>query len=149
MASSSHYCQRQAYSSKDFIFIGAGRENCFPDWKTGWHFDDKLGQKYLLEAVGAPVPESYAFYHKKDAMEWAETAEYPKVFKLRGGAGSLNVKLVKNKMDADALIHQAFGRGFPQYNKIEDIKENLRRWRMSKGSLKDVLKSLRRIFVGH
>lgn len=120
----------------------------FPDWKTGWHFDDKLGQKYLLEAVGAPVPESNAFYHKKDALEWAETAEYPRVFKLRGGAGSLNVKLVKNKMDADALIHQAFGRGFPQYNKIEDIKENLRRWRMSKGSFTDVLKSLRRSFVG-
>ena len=27
----------------------------FPDWRTCWHFDDKVGQKYLLEAVGAPL----------------------------------------------------------------------------------------------
>ena len=24
---------------------------CFPDFHTTWHFDDKVGQKYLLEAV--------------------------------------------------------------------------------------------------
>lgn len=24
----------------------------FPDFSTGWHFDDKVGQKYLLEAIG-------------------------------------------------------------------------------------------------
>src|SRR5450631_3263571 len=27
----------------------------FPDVNTAWHHDDKVGQKYLLEAVGAPL----------------------------------------------------------------------------------------------
>ena len=26
----------------------------FPDFASGWHFDDKVSQKYLFEAIGAP-----------------------------------------------------------------------------------------------
>lgn len=120
----------------------------FPDWKTAWHFDDKLGQKYLLEAISAPIPESFAFYDAKEAITWAESTTYPKVFKLRGGAGSLNVKLVKNKNHAKKLIKTAFGSGFSTYDTLADFKENWRRWRMSNGSFKDVLKSVRRFIVG-
>ena len=25
----------------------------FPDWRTGWHFDDQVAQKCLFEAIGA------------------------------------------------------------------------------------------------
>ena len=31
----------------------------FPNFNTAWHFDDKVGQKYLLEAIGAPLVKSY------------------------------------------------------------------------------------------
>ncbi len=65
----------------------------FPDTNTSWHFDDKVGQKYLLEAINAPMVESHVFYTKKEAMEWLSSTSFPKVFKLRGGAGSVNVKL--------------------------------------------------------
>src|SRR5690606_25188482 len=68
----------------------------FPDFKTAWHFDDKVAQKYLLEAIEAPLVPSYVFYDKKTALEWAEKTSYPKVFKLKGGAGATNVKLVKS-----------------------------------------------------
>src|SRR5690606_30510504 len=67
----------------------------YPDFNTGWHFDDKVAQKYLLEAIGAPLVPSYVFYDKQVALQWANTTSYPKVFKLKGGAGSANVKLVK------------------------------------------------------
>ena len=33
----------------------------FPDINTAWHHDDKVGQKYLLEAIGAPFVKSYVF----------------------------------------------------------------------------------------
>ena len=65
----------------------------FPDFKTGWHFDDKVAQKYLLEAIGAPLVPSYVFYDKQDSLNWAGSAVYPIVFKLKGGAGAANVKL--------------------------------------------------------
>ena len=69
----------------------------FPDFNTVCHFDDKLGQKYLLESIGAPTPETWIFYNKSEALQWASETCYPKVFKLRKGAGSQNVRLARNK----------------------------------------------------
>lgn len=101
----------------------------FPDFNTGWHFDDKVGQKYLFEVLGLPLVPSYVFYSKKKAMDWAKTTSYPKVFKLRGGAGSSNVRLVKNARIARKLIRQAFGKGFRPVNRLEILVDALKRKR--------------------
>ena len=84
---------------------------CFPDWKTCWHYDDKIKEYYLLKQHGFPVIESYIFWEKKVALDWLNTAEFPAVFKLKGGAGSSNVILVKDKKHAKKLIYRMFGRG--------------------------------------
>lgn len=97
----------------------------FPDSKTCWHFDDKVGQKYLLEAFKAPLVNAFVFYEKAEALQWAKNTIYPKVFKLRGGAGSLNVKLVKNKAHACSLIRKAFGKGFSTTDNSEKVRD---RW---------------------
>ncbi len=100
----------------------------FPDTVTCWHFDDKIAQKYLLEALGAPLVPSYVFYQKEKALEWAEQATYPKVFKLKSGAGSANVRLVKDKNEAIKLCQQAFGLGFVSYHGyFGDAKTKLRK----------------------
>src|SRR5690606_34214720 len=62
----------------------------FPDFYTNWHFDDKVSQKCLFESLELPLVPSYVFYEKKTALDWIEKVEFPKVFKLRGGAGSTN-----------------------------------------------------------
>jgi hypothetical protein len=41
----------------------------FPDFKTSWHHDDKVGQKYLLEAIDAPLIKTHVFYTKKEAEQ--------------------------------------------------------------------------------
>lgn len=84
----------------------------FPNTTTCWHFDDKVAQKYLLEAVGAPLVPTYVFYDLSEALRWIEGAVFPKVFKLRTGAGSLNVRLVRNAQEARTLAQQAFAGGF-------------------------------------
>ncbi|WP_052252119.1 hypothetical protein [Kaistella solincola] len=38
---------------------------CFPSIYENWHYDDKLAQKYLLEAINAPLIPSYLFYEKR------------------------------------------------------------------------------------
>lgn len=97
----------------------------FPDIETCWHFDDKVGQKYLLEAIEAPLVDSFVFYDREKAQYWAEKTTYPKVFKLRGGAGALNVQLVKGKTQANRLIRKAFNSGFSHTNNFEKVKD---RW---------------------
>lgn len=84
----------------------------FPSSRSSWHYDDKVGQKYLLEAIGAPLINTEVFYEEHLALEWINTTEFPKVWKLRGGAGSQNVKLVKNKSQAIRIVKRSFGRGW-------------------------------------
>lgn len=119
----------------------------FPNYNTTWHFDDKIGQKYLLEALNLPLVPSYIFYNKKDAMRWIASTSFPKVFKLRGGAGSLNVRLVKNARIARALTRKAFGRGFTPLNSWVYCKDRIRKFWDGKDSLLGFCKGIGRLIL--
>lgn len=142
-------------SAKDILFAKAllnsvqqAGLNVFPDGNTGWHFDDKLGQKYLLEAIGAPLVPTHVFYSYEAAIRFLEKAKFPLVFKLRGGAGSNNVCLLHTLQEAKKTASQAFGSGFSNYNRWGDLRENLRRFLSGTSSFKDMAKSIRRVFTG-
>ena len=119
----------------------------FPDFHTAWHFDDKVAQKYLLEAIDAPLVPSYVFYDIKEALDWAENTTYPKVWKLKGGAGAANVKLLRSKKDAVKLINKAFGKGFSQFNRLGNLKERYKKYKSGKDSLLGVAKGLGRLII--
>lgn len=119
----------------------------FPDFKTSWHHDDKVAQKYLLESIGAPLVKTHVFYNKKEAEQWLDTTSFPKVWKLRGGAGSLNVELVKSRSEAQKYVNKAFGRGFSQLNGWGRFKDKL--WILKRdknvAALKGVAKGIARL----
>lgn len=146
----SNYDYRDALFAKQLIYsletIGI---KVFPDFNTTWHFDDKVGQKYLLEAIDAPLVPSYVFYNKKDARKWIESTSFPKVFKLRGGSGSSNVQLVENKHKAMKLIKKAFGKGFSQFDKFNHLKFRYKNFKSGKESFVGVLKGIVRLFIGN
>lgn len=139
----SHINYKDMQFAKHLLFsLQIAGKKIFPDFNTCWHFDDKVAQKYLLESIDAPMVKSYVFYTKKDANNWIDATGFPKVFKLKGGAGSANVLLVKNKNDAKKLINKAFGKGFKQYNALNNLKERWRKYTLNKTNLTDVLKGL-------
>lgn len=119
---------------------------CFPNSHTCWHFDDKVAQKYLLEAIGAPMVPSYVFYTKKEALTWVDSTLFPKVFKLKGGAGSSNVKLAKTQNDAVKLVNQCFRKGFSQFRWQDQVCENYNKYKEGKRTLRDVLRPIKTIF---
>lgn len=85
----------------------------FPDMATCWHYDDKISQSYLLEALGVPIPKTWVFWRKEDALAWSAKVEYPLVAKLSSGAGSLNVRLIRDEQAARLYIAECFsGAGF-------------------------------------
>lgn len=140
-------------SPKDFLFakqllfsLHQGGIKVFPDFNTSWHFDDKIGQKYLLEALDIPFAPAYVFYEKKLAIAWTRNTTFPKVFKLRGGAGSVNVKKVNSREEANKLINKAFGRGF-KHSSLVPFSEMVARFKVGKTSLLSVIKSCIRIFI--
>lgn len=115
----------------------------FPNTASSWHFDDKVAQKYLLDAVGAPRIGTYVFLQRDKALEWIESAEFPKVFKLARGAGSANVRLVRTRDEAIALVKRAFGAGFkPIPGYLSDATTRYRQFRKRGGR---ILTKLRRL----
>lgn len=119
----------------------------FPDMNTVWHFDDKLGQKYLFESFDLPIVPTYAFYTKQDAENWIDKVNFPIVFKLRGGAGASNVWLLHDRKEALAKIKKAFHRGFSVYNRWGSLKERIRKYRKGKTNIFDVIKGIVRLVI--
>ena len=143
-----HADYRDVLFAKQLLFsLETAGIKCFPDYHTTWHFDDKVGQKYLLEAIGAPIVPSYVFYTKKEALDWIAKTEFPKVFKLRGGAGASNVKLAYTAGEARRLVRKAFRRGFPQFDRVGYLKERYRKWRGGKDSFIGVMKGVGRLLM--
>jgi len=131
------FISRQLCSSLETV-----GKKMFPDYKTSWHYDDKVGQKYLLESVNAPLVPSYVFFNKQDALDWADQTTFPKVFKLRGGAGSSNVKLISSRHQAVSHISRSFNKGFkssPCYT--YDFKKKIQNTK----TLKKILQKIRRL----
>ncbi|MCY1634888.1 ATP-grasp domain-containing protein [Marinifilum sp. D737] len=123
--------------------LGSCDIKVYPDFNTGWYFDDKVAEKYILEAIDAPVVKSWPFYHKDTAMKWLrDEAEYPIVAKLRRGAGSYNVVLLKNFRQAKKYCNKMFSSGLSPAPKIlADVSTKLKVSR-KRG---DVLNRLKRL----
>jgi len=119
----------------------------FPNFKTNWHFDDKVAQKYLFEALELPLVETHVFYNKWDALEWANETDFPKVFKLRKGSGSKGVVLAKTKSDAIKLINRAFGVGFKTISTWFLLNERIRKFKLGNDTLFGILKAIIRLFI--
>ena len=48
--------------AKQLLFaVEQSGKKVFPDFKTNWYFDDKVGQKYLFESLGVPFVNTYIF----------------------------------------------------------------------------------------
>jgi glutathione synthase/RimK-type ligase-like ATP-grasp enzyme len=86
-------------------------KKCYPNQATCWHYDDKIKQYFMLRLHGFPVIPSWVFWDKKKALAWLETASMPLVFKLKGGAGSSSVMLLKTKHQSKVMINRMFGKG--------------------------------------
>jgi hypothetical protein len=91
---------------------------------------------------------TWVFYDKETAYKWIKNTDFPKVFKLRGGASSENVQLVKTKNQAKKLVKRAFGKGFSVTNKWNVFKDRLHRLNREKSfnSVIHVLKGVVRLF---
>ncbi|MBI5445199.1 MAG: hypothetical protein HY900_28810 [Deltaproteobacteria bacterium] len=84
----------------------------------------------MLEAISAPLARTWVFFSAGEARAFIRTADYPLVFKLRRGAGSMNVRLVEERKQAERLIRQMFGFGQRPYPVLERIQRGTARARV-------------------
>lgn len=119
----------------------------YPNHNTGWHFDDKVGEKYLFESLGIPAAKAHVFYDKTKALKWSKTANLPIVAKLRGGAGAVNVFLIKSRKQLHRHIKKSFGKGFSLANPISMLKFRYERWKNGTDNFMGVIKGLVRLII--
>lgn len=121
---------------------------CYPNFDTCWHFDDKIGQKYLLEAACTPFIPTYIFYTRDEALSWIHQTTFPKIFKLRCGASSSNVQLTKNRKQAKLIINKSFSSGIKTFSHLELIKERYSDYKRGLVSIRNFL-GLIKIWLFH
>jgi hypothetical protein len=83
----------------------------YPSARSVWHFEDKIAQRYLLEASGIPTARTWIWWSREEALEFCRSAEYPLVLKLATGYQSGNVRLLRNLDDARNALRRLFGPG--------------------------------------
>ena len=104
-----------------------------PPQKNCWHYDDKIKEYYLSKCYNLPMVQSWIFWDRKKALEWADKIKYPIVFKLKGGASSINVLLIKSSHQAKRIINKMFTTGIfsnnlPFFSSTRFVDFNIRKW---------------------
>lgn len=114
-----------------------------PDWRSCWHFDDKIAQSWLFRAAGIPMPRTWVFQEFGEAMAFLRTAAYPLVVKLSFGFRGERVGLLRNRAEGEWMAHRLFGEGVsmleePPLHLLRSMARPVRRWfrrRVGKGPL--------------
>lgn len=95
----------------------------FPDISTHWHYDDKVAQKYLFDALEIPTPRAWVFVDESAALKFVNGCDLPVVAKLRSGSSSHNVKLLETRGQAVMYVRRMFSTGYhPSFRLTEDAR---------------------------
>lgn len=86
-------------------------------------WDDKIKQWFVFQTRGIKTPQTYLFFRQDDAIDWSQNTDYPKVFKLSGGAHSDGVCLVKTPKEARRLINKMFTTGIWTNESLTAIRD--------------------------
>jgi glutathione synthase/RimK-type ligase-like ATP-grasp enzyme len=138
--------KQAAWKILNSIEFGLG-VSLFPNLASRWHFDDKIAQHYLLDAMGAPKIPSWVFWDYREALDFTAKCRYPIVLKLAVGAGSANVLLLGSEKEANNYLRKLFGRGLAPYTMNEFSYRLFPRNRKDLGRMKArAMETMARIF---
>ena len=76
-----------------------------------WAYESKRRMAYWLEANGVPHPRTRVFHEIGEALDFAERAEYPLIFKTDLGSSASGVRLLRRPSEAFRLVAAAFAGG--------------------------------------
>jgi hypothetical protein len=104
---------------------------CYPNSTSSWIYDDKIREYYFLKQHGFPFAKCWIFYDKANTLEFVDKARYPIIFKLRSGAGSRMVRMIKNRSEAVKYVDLMFGKGIGNADGLPgDIADGIKRMGM-------------------
>ena len=108
-----HNSSREILQGKSIIrILEAAGVKCFPSYNDCWTYNDKISQHLQFRSHKIKTPRTKIEY-------WPQLAtanqELPVVAKLRGGAGSSTVRLIKTNRELNKYRNKAFLQGHESY----------------------------------
>lgn len=96
----------------------------FPNYLSLWLWESKIRTYEWLEFNNLPHPKTTIFYSHKELQTFANTCEFPIVYKANIGSGSSGVVIIKNKTQLLRQSNQCFVQGIRTYRKHKLDKEH-------------------------
>jgi len=116
---------KQLYDERVYIIHSQLKKNMYPSLDELFIYENKRLLSYWLAANKIPHPSTDVFYHKSEAMHFANTTRYPFVAKTSIGGSGSGVKIIKTKASAKKYIERAFSnkgigrRWWPNFDKSD------------------------------
>jgi glutathione synthase/RimK-type ligase-like ATP-grasp enzyme len=96
------------YKEKIYFIERHLKKVVVPGYASVWHFESKVAQSYLLEAVGVPTPRTVTTVDFDDAQRCLDQETLPIVVKQSHGAASANVVLLRTRKEAEDWLRSVF-----------------------------------------
>lgn len=119
----------------------------FPDLKSLIFFDNKIFQSNLLKSLKVNTPSYKVYYDFKSFYKNLSKQKFPTVFKLKGGAGSNNVFLVKSRIFLLAKAFRIFFIGYNQVSRWNNLMNLIKKFQDRQVGFFKVIKGFIRLFV--
>jgi glutathione synthase/RimK-type ligase-like ATP-grasp enzyme len=102
---------RQLYDERLATLAGPLGKLVYPDVQAMWIYESKRRMNYWLTAMGFPKPETWIFYDRQEALQFAEAADLPIVAKTDLGSAASGVWIVRTRRQLRQIVRRAFGSG--------------------------------------
>jgi len=101
------YDERLTILSRDLGYF------CFPTLNEVLIYENKRYLSYFLKASGLPHPQTFVFYHKREALHFLHETRFPLIGKTNIGASGSGISILRNIQEAEAYVHAVLsGKGF-------------------------------------
>ncbi|MCP4219534.1 MAG: hypothetical protein GY765_33170 [bacterium] len=96
------------YDERLYILHHVLGKQIYPSFEETLVYENKKFLSYWLKANEVSHPETWVFYHKEEAQEFAANCVLPIVGKTSIGAAGSGVRIIKDRGDLLSYIDQAF-----------------------------------------
>jgi hypothetical protein len=102
---------RQMYDERLKIIYDELHKPIYPNYDEIWFYESKRRTFYWLKTNGFACPETWIFYDRLEACEFARTVTLPVVFKTDLGAVASGVKIFRNRRSLLKCLKRCFKKG--------------------------------------
>ncbi|HCX99208.1 MAG TPA: hypothetical protein DG754_03630 [Bacteroidales bacterium] len=119
---------KHLYDERLYVISEVMNKFTFPSYKEVLIYENKIMLSAFLKGAQIPMPETWVFYNKANAIEFAEASNLPIVAKTGIGASGTGVKIIRTRKELQNYVKTAFSKGIKRRLGPNRNTGNLKSW---------------------